>query len=87
MDGIDPKLLDGKVVWVTASARGLGRAIAERLARCGASIVVHGRSEKTTSEFDEAPRPVTWLKKSLLPEIPYSLTYPILTKSRRPSRK
>ncbi len=55
MDGIDPKLLDGKVVWVTASARGLGRAIAERLARCGASIVVHGRSEETAAEFDEAP--------------------------------
>ncbi len=55
MDGIDPEFLAGKVVWVTASARGLGRAIAERLARCGASIVVHSRSEKTAAEFGEAP--------------------------------
>ena len=55
MDGIDPELLKGKVVWVTASARGLGRAIAERLARCGASIVVHSRSEQTAAEFGEAP--------------------------------
>lgn len=55
MDGIDPELLAGKVVWVTASARGLGRTIAERLARCGASIVVHSRSEKTAAEFGEAP--------------------------------
>lgn len=47
--------LDGKVAWVTASARGLGRAIAERLARCGASIAVHSRSDRTAAEFGEAP--------------------------------
>lgn len=55
MEATDPELLAGKTVWVTASARGLGRAIAERLARCGASIVVHSRSEQTASEFGEAP--------------------------------
>lgn len=55
MNGIDSELLRGKVVWVTASARGLGRAIAERLARCGASVVVHSRSDKTAAEFGEAP--------------------------------
>jgi len=55
MDGVDSKLLSGKVVWVTASARGLGRAIAERLAHCGASIVVHSRSDQTAAEFGEAP--------------------------------
>jgi 3-oxoacyl-[acyl-carrier protein] reductase len=54
MDGIDPTMLAGKVVWVTASARGLGRAIAERLAKCGASMVVHSRSDKTPAEFGEA---------------------------------
>ena len=55
MKGIEPELLLGRVVWVTASARGLGRAIAERLARCGASMVVHSRSERTAAEFGEAP--------------------------------
>ena len=55
MNGIDTDLLSGKVIWVTASARGLGRAIAERLAHCGASIVVHSRSDKTAAEFGEAP--------------------------------
>ena len=54
MNGIDPALLTGKVAWVTASARGLGRGIAERLARCGASIVVHSRSDQTPAEFGEA---------------------------------
>lgn len=55
MKCIDPEMLSGKVVWVTASARGLGRAIAERLARCGASIVLHSRSDQTAAEFKEAP--------------------------------
>ena len=55
MEGIDPDMLVGKIVWVTASARGLGRAIAERLARCGASLAVHGRSDKTAAAFGEAP--------------------------------
>ena len=55
MEYVQPELLAGKVAWVTASARGLGRAIANRLARCGASVVVHGRSDRTAAEFNEAP--------------------------------
>ena len=55
MQYADPTMLKNKVVWVTASARGLGRAIAERLACCGASLAVHGRSDDTPREFDEAP--------------------------------
>ena len=55
MDYADPGMLRGKVAWVTASARGLGRAIADRLAWCGASVAVHGRSDDTPKEFGEAP--------------------------------
>ncbi|MAE62329.1 MAG: 3-oxoacyl-ACP reductase, partial [Planctomycetaceae bacterium] len=55
MKAIDPQMLAGQVAWVTASARGLGRAMVERLARCGASVVLHSRSDRTPAEFDEAP--------------------------------
>jgi len=40
------KNLAGKVAWVTGSSRGIGREIAAHLARCGATVVVHGASTK-----------------------------------------
>jgi 3-oxoacyl-[acyl-carrier protein] reductase len=55
MDGISPDMLTGKVAWITASSRGIGRAIAQRLACCGASIAVHSRTDETAAEFGEAP--------------------------------
>ncbi len=42
--------LKGKVVWVTGSSTGIGRAIAIKFAESGASVVVHGNSNKTEAE-------------------------------------
>jgi NAD(P)-dependent dehydrogenase (short-subunit alcohol dehydrogenase family) len=55
MEGISTDMLKGKVAWITASSRGIGRAIAKRLACCGASVVVHSRTDRTAAEFGEAP--------------------------------
>jgi 3-oxoacyl-[acyl-carrier protein] reductase len=49
--------LGGKVALVTGASRGIGRAIAERLASAGATIVVNGRStegaEQAAAEIGE----------------------------------
>ncbi len=46
--------LDGKVVWVTGSSRGIGRVIAAHLAGLGASVAVHGTTWTSTRAFGEA---------------------------------
>jgi 3-oxoacyl-[acyl-carrier protein] reductase len=49
---IEPKAhrLEGKRAFVTGANRGIGRAVAERLAREGAIVCVHARSEAKLSE-------------------------------------
>ncbi|MCJ1907626.1 SDR family NAD(P)-dependent oxidoreductase [Planococcus ruber] len=42
---------EGKVVWVTGSSTGIGRAIAEKFAECGAAVVVHGNSNAAEAEI------------------------------------
>jgi len=45
--------LEGKTAWVTGSSRGLGQAIAQRLAGAGANVVIHGSTMDSSSYFKE----------------------------------
>ena len=51
-----PSLFDltGRVAVITGSSRGIGRAIAERLAEQGAKVVVSSRSQTATQEVADA---------------------------------
>lgn len=48
------RTLTGQVAFVTGSGRGLGRAIAERMAERGADIAVHDVTPDAPAEFGEA---------------------------------
>jgi 3-oxoacyl-[acyl-carrier protein] reductase len=45
--------LEGEVAFVTGSGRGLGHAIARRLAELGAAVAVHDRTVEAPAEFGE----------------------------------
>jgi NAD(P)-dependent dehydrogenase (short-subunit alcohol dehydrogenase family) len=50
-DGFD---LSGRVVWVTGSSRGIGRGVAEHLARAGVRVVVHARTLEAVADVQDA---------------------------------
>jgi len=47
--------LSGKVAFVTGSGRGLGRAMAERLAELGADVAIHDLDPTGPAKYGEAP--------------------------------
>jgi 3-oxoacyl-[acyl-carrier protein] reductase len=46
----NPFDMKGKTVWVTGSGSGIGKAIAELLAHCGADLVLHGLDQRSVTE-------------------------------------
>ena len=47
--------LEGKIAIVTGASRGIGRAIAEELGRCGAKVIVnYNRSSEAAQAVAEA---------------------------------
>src|SRR5256885_3694885 len=49
------KELSGRTAFVTGSGRGIGRAIAERLAELGADVAIHDIDWKSPAKYGEAP--------------------------------
>lgn len=49
----DAKMLEGHIALITGSGRGLGYAIAHRLAELGADVAIHDRSQEAPAEFGE----------------------------------
>ena len=48
------KELSGKIAFVTGSGRGLGRAMAERLAELGADVAIHDLTWTAPAKYGEA---------------------------------
>ena len=59
-------LLEERVAVVTGSGRGLGRAIAERLAHAGADVAIHDLDATAPAKYGEAVKDGSLIRGKLL---------------------
>ena len=62
-------LLDGKIAIVTGAGRGIGRAIAKKLAAEGAAVVVSARSEKEIRQVANEIRSAGWKAEAVTADV------------------
>src|SRR5690606_26289814 len=48
-----PGLLDGRVILITGTTRGIGRALALGAARLGATVLLHGRNKRALEQLHD----------------------------------
>ena len=53
-----PADFDGRVIMVTGATSGIGRAVAGELVRSGATVILHGRNEKTLEALYQELKPL-----------------------------
>ena len=53
-----PADFDGRVIMVTGATSGIGRAVASELVRHGATVILHGRSEKALEALYQELKPL-----------------------------
>jgi 3-oxoacyl-[acyl-carrier protein] reductase len=68
-EGQDMAQLQDKVAWVTGSARGIGRSIAERLAAEGATLIIHDILEDVAKETAEDFQKQGWKATAIASDV------------------
>jgi NAD(P)-dependent dehydrogenase (short-subunit alcohol dehydrogenase family) len=53
-----PADFEGRVIMVTGATSGIGRAVASELVRSGATVILHGRNEKTLEALYQELKPL-----------------------------